>query len=97
MRLAAKVDANQSEIVRALRRFGCYVQPLHTIGKGCPDLLVGRGGRTTLLEVKDGAKPPSARSLTPDQVEWIDAWRGAPVFVVSSVDEALHVVLGVRG
>lgn len=94
MRRAAKVDENQADIVKALRRFGCAVQPLHTIGQGCPDLLVGRGGRTMLLEVKDGNKPPSARALTPDQVEWIDSWRGEPVYVVASVDDALHVVLG---
>lgn len=92
MRRAAKVDRNQSEIVSALRRFGCSVQPLHTIGQGCPDLLVGRGGRNFLLEVKDSAKPPSARALTEDQVEWLDLWRGEAVAVVASVEEALHAV-----
>lgn len=90
---AARVDANQPEIVRALRRFGCTVQPLHTVGQGVPDLLVGRNGRNLLLEVKDGAKPPSARTLTPDQVKWIDEWRGSPVYVVATVDEALHAVM----
>lgn len=94
MRRAAKVDRNQAEIVKALRRFGCTVQPLHTIGKGCPDLLVGRCGRNILLEVKDSEKPPSARALTPDQTEWLDAWRGEPVAVVETVDDALHAVLG---
>lgn len=91
MRRAAKVDANQAEIVEALRIVGCTVQPLHAVGKGCPDLLAGRGGVNYLIEVKDGRKPPSARTLTPDQVEWHDLWRGQ-VAVVSSVKEALEAV-----
>jgi hypothetical protein len=44
-----------------------------------------------LVEVKDGAKPPSARQLTPDQERWHREWRG-PVAVVTSVDEALRAV-----
>ena len=92
---AAKVDANQGEIVEALRQAGCTVQLLHMVGKGCPDLLVGTRGINVLIECKDGSKPPSARKLTADQLEWHDAWRGQ-VTVVCSVDEALSVV-GVTG
>lgn len=88
---AARTDANQTEIVEALRLVGCSVQPLHTVGKGCPDLLVGRSGLNVLIEVKDGSKPPSARTLTPDQEIWHDNWRGQ-VTVVSSVHEALQAV-----
>lgn len=88
---AAKVDANQSEIVAALRRVGATVQPLHTVGKGCPDLAVGWRGQTFLIEVKDGNKPPSARKLTDDQVEWHGGWKGQ-VAVVKSVDEALAAI-----
>ena len=88
---AAKVDANQSEIVFALRGVGATVQHLHAVGKGCPDLLVGYRNQNILMEVKDGAKPPSGRKLTPDQVEWHGSWRGT-VCVVKSVDEALGVI-----
>jgi hypothetical protein len=88
---AAKVDANQSTIVDALRKIGATVQPLHTVGKGCPDLLVGWRGINTLIEVKDGKKPPSARTLTPDQVEWHGGWKGR-VAVAKSVDEALAAI-----
>lgn len=91
MRRAAKVDENQSAIVEALRLVGCTVQPLHAVGKGCPDLLAGRNGINVLLEIKDGSKPPSARKLTRDQVLWHDAWRGQ-VAVVTSVKEALEAV-----
>lgn len=91
MRRAARTDANQTEIVSALRGVGCSVQPLHAVGGGVPDLLVGKGGTNFLVEVKDGRKPPSARQLTPDQRAWHDAWRGN-VAVVSSVEEALTLV-----
>ena len=88
---AARVDANQPEIVEALRAVGCTVQHLHTVGKGCPDLLVGRAGRNFLLEIKDGNKPPSKRKLTADEKEWHQTWTGQ-VIVVNSVDEALEAV-----
>ncbi len=89
---AARVDANQPEIVRALSGIGCSVKSLAPVGSGCPDLLVGYRGRNVLLEVKDGSKPPSARKLTPDEVLWHRAWRGQ-VCVVNDVQEALAAVL----
>ncbi|PJN96415.1 hypothetical protein CNY89_02650 [Amaricoccus sp. HAR-UPW-R2A-40] len=91
MRRAAKVDANQAAIVNALRRAGASVQPLHAVGAGCPDLLVGYRGQNLMVEVKDGGKPPSARKLTPDQADWHDAWRGQ-VIVVKDVDQALAAI-----
>lgn len=94
MRRAAKVDANQSDIIDALRKAGCTVQPLHAVGQGVPDLLCGYRGQNVLLEVKDGTKPPSKRRRTDAQVIWHDAWRGQ-VAVVSSVDEAL-CALGIQ-
>lgn len=97
MRRASKVDANQAEIVRALRGVGCSVTLLHQVGGGCPDLLVGRDKTTFLIEVKDGsAKDPRQRELHASQREWWDTWRGAMPVVVTNVDEALGVV-GVRG
>ena len=94
MRRAARVDSNQSEIVAALRKVGASVQPLHTVGQGCPDLLVAFRQTNLLMEVKDGQKPPSARALTEDEKEWIGSWK-APVFIVNSAEEAiglLHMV-----
>ena len=93
-RRAAKVDANQREVVKALRKAGATVQHLHAVGAGCPDLLVGYKGGNHLVEVKDGHKPPSARKLTPDQVVWHRDWRGN-AHVVKSVTEAL-AVLGIE-
>ena len=63
-------------------------------GRRIPDLMVGYRRKTKLLEVKDGTKPPSARELTADQINWHMDWRGEPVQVVCSVEEALACVMG---
>lgn len=94
MRRAAKIDRNQPEIVAALRRIGARVYSMAAQGDGIPDLLVGFRGETFLLEVKDGSLPPSARQLTPFQIQWHASWNGGKCFVVSSVAEAL-AALGV--
>jgi len=92
MRRRSKVDANQPEVVAALRKAGCTVQSLAAVGKGVPDIMVGRAGVTYLLEIKDGAKPPSARKLTPLEASWAAAWTGGPLATVKSVEEALLAV-----
>lgn len=96
MRRIAKTDANQPEIVAALRKAGASVTLLSQVGGGCPDLLVGIAGVNLLLEVKDGSKPVSARKLTPDQVEWHQSWRGQSA-IVSSVEEAMSALSMSRG
>ena len=91
MRLKAKVDANQKQIVTALRDAGCSVQSLAATGRGVPDLLVGRAGKNILMEIKDGSRTPSERKLTPDQEIWHSAWRGQ-IHVVTSTDDALRLI-----
>lgn len=93
MRRAAKVDRNQAEIVAALRSAGVTVQPLHTVGQGCPDLLCGFRGRNILIEVKDGDLPPSGRKLTDHQIEWHGGWKGQ-VATVEDAEAAIAVVMG---
>ena len=92
MRTAAKIDKNQTEVVAALRKVGASVQSLATIGKGCPDLLVGFQGKLYLIEVKDGTNVPSKQLLTEDQKKWHDNWTGSPVHVVRSIDGALKIL-----
>ena len=91
MKYHARTDANQSAIVKALRDMGATVQPLHAVGKGCPDLLVGWKGANLLVEVKDGEKPPSAQTLTPDQDTWHSKWAGQKI-VVNSIDAAIELL-----
>ncbi len=89
-----RVDQNHVEIVKGLRAIGASVQSIASVGKGCPDLLVGMRGFNWILEVKDGSRPPSQRRLTDDEKKWHDSWRG-DVRIVTCLDEALDVI-GVR-
>ena len=93
MRRRSRIDANQPEITRALRKLGAVVTPIHTLGHGIPDLLVSWRQRWYVLEVKDGAKPPSDRKLTPDEKKWIGAQR-APVHIVESITDVLELFSG---
>lgn len=91
MRRAAKTDANQAEIVADLRAVGATVQPLHAVGKGCPDILVGWRGRNVLIEIKDGSRVPSERRLNDIQVDWHAAWRGQ-VAVAENSEQAMAII-----
>lgn len=91
MRRAARVDDNQKEIVRELRKFGASVHCLHKTGQGFPDLVIGWQGRNYLVEVKDNSKSPSARRLTRAESEWHSKWRGQ-VAIVGSVEEAITLL-----
>ena len=92
MRRAAKIDSNQTAVVKALRAAGATVQSLAAVGAGVPDLLVGFQGKTILIEVKDGAKVPSERRLTPDQLVWHSRWRGGALSTVDGPEAALRVL-----
>lgn len=89
VRRAARVDENQPDIIAALRRIGVSVQPLHMVGKGCPDAVIGYHKVNGLIEIKDGSKPKSEQALTKDEERWISGWRG-DVVIVRSVAEALE-------
>jgi hypothetical protein len=96
-RRAARRDANEPEIVAALKAVGATVQQLS--GEDVPDLLVGFRGGDYLLEVKRPLGPRGGHaegikhvSLTPEQATWHAAWRGRPPVVVRSVDEALRAI-----
>jgi hypothetical protein len=81
-RFAKKRDANEPVIVRALRAVGASVEPISA--KDAPDLLVGFAGRTYLFEIKTPTGRPSA-----DQLTWHACWKGDPVRLVRSPEEAL--------
>jgi len=88
---ARRIDANQNDIVNALRACGAVVR-IVTQGDGIPDLLVGYRGYTLLLEVKDGNKSPSARTLTESEQKFFDEWSGGMVAIVNSAEEALDIL-----
>ena len=87
-----KPDANHAAVVEALRKIGASVCDLKAVGGGCPDLVVGYKGICQFMEIKDSAKPPSKQKLTDLQLAWHAAWRGRPVVVVRSPQEAVDAV-----
>jgi len=90
VRRAARRDDGEREIIDALRKAGAYVKQVND--EGLADLLVWHGGRTLILEVKDGRKPPSARKLTEAEQKFHNEWPGDNLFIVKSVEEALAVI-----
>lgn len=90
MRRAARRDANEQDIIKAMREAGAYVKVIND--EGLFDLLVSYRGETLLIEVKDGAKPPSARRLTEAEQKFHDEWPGADLYIVNSVEEALALL-----
>lgn len=91
-RYAAKADANQPEIVAALRQAGFVVWHI----KWPVDLLVGCGSAWLPMEIKDGQKPPSARKLTEDQ-ELFLATGGGPISVVTDAEGAVRAARAIAG
>lgn len=91
MRRAARVDSNQAEIVKALRKIGATVTPLHRVGGGVPDLLCSFRQRWMVLECKVKSKD----DLTTDQVKWIGLQR-APVFIATSPLEAVALLQDIK-
>ena len=84
MRYAARVDANQDQIVSALRAAGAYVWII-----GLPvDLVVGFRGHTFLVEIKSTSK----KRLTGLQADFFENWSGSTLSRIDSPEAALRMI-----
>jgi len=84
MRRAARVDANQDQIVSALRAAGAYVWII-----GLPvDLLVGYKNHTFLVEIKTDSK----KRLTKLQADFFENWSGSTLARIDSPEAALRMI-----
>jgi len=84
MRYAARVDANQTQIVSALRAAGAYVWVI-----GLPvDLLVGYKNHTFLVEIKTDSR----KRLTKLQADFFDNWSGSTLARIDSPEAALRMI-----
>lgn len=90
MRRAARRDHGEQDIIKAMRSCGAYVKVIND--EGTFDLLCHYNGRTLLLEIKDGTKPPSARRLTDAEQKFHDEWPGDNLYIINSVQEALDLL-----
>ena len=84
-RRAAKVDANQPEIVKAFRDLGWYVLIISQL-KNCCDIIVSKDGRTIAIEIKDGSKPPSQQKLSDGEAKFRNEWKGE-YRLIKSIDD----------
>ena len=80
-------DKTHKPIVEALRSVGASVVILADVGGDCPDIMVGYGGKTFLMELKS----PGGK-VTPGQIDFQAKWRGGPLRVVESIDAALRFI-----
>ena len=84
IRRAARVDANQAQIVSALRAAGAYVWII-----GLPvDLLVGYNGHSFLVEVKNGPR----KRLTALQQDFFNNWSGSTLARIDGPEAALRMI-----
>ena len=95
MRTRPRKDANHPDIVGTFRQCHCSVLDTASLGNGAPDIVVAcpskNGYINILIEIKDGSKPPSKRILTPDEVEFMNTWRGKYV-IIESVDDVIDLL-----
>ena len=93
MRRNARIDENQPQIVKELRKIpGFSVAITSNLGDGYPDISVGFLGITGLYEIKDPAKPPSAQKLTDKEQTFHDTWFGH----VKTVRTTAEIVVDMR-
>jgi hypothetical protein len=86
-----RIDENQTDIVETIRRFGPSVVSIASIGKGCPDLLVGFQQRNYLFEIKNPDKPKCDQQLTELEEQFHSTWRGQ-IAVIHTWQEALEIM-----
>ena len=91
MRRNAKVDVNQPEIVKALRKFGATVLITSQL-KNCFDILVGYNGINYIMEIKDGTLPPSKKRLTEGELKFKESWKGGEYYIPESVEQAINII-----
>lgn len=84
IRRAARVDANQEQVVSALRAAGAYVWII-----SLPvDILVGYKNHTYLVEIKSGSK----KRFTKLQEDFFANWPGSSLVRVDSPEAALKMI-----
>jgi hypothetical protein len=84
MRRAARVDANQEQIVSVLRAAGATVWII-----GLPvDLLVGFKNHTFLVEIKTDSK----KRFTKLQTDFFENWSGGTLARIDNPEAALRMI-----
>ncbi len=91
MRVRGRIDDNQKEVVSQLRKLGVSVAITSMLGKGFPDLVLGHQNKNFLIELKDGSKTKSRKTLTEDEEKFFNDWRGQ-VDKCESLDDICRII-----
>lgn len=83
-------DANQKQIIRDLERAGVSVKDTSQLS-GFLDIVCGYHSKNYLFEIKDPAKVPSQRKLTPAEKKFHDRWKGR-VDIILCAEDALKIM-----
>jgi VRR-NUC domain len=86
-----RADANHGDVRDWYQEQFCSVVDLHTVGKGCPDFLIGCNGYTELVECKT-----ENGELNDKQEKFIKNWRGSKVVIVRNQNDVIRHVYSMR-
>lgn len=89
--MRGRCDANQEKVVRDLRKLGCSVVSISSLGGGVGDVLIGLGGLNYLAEIKDPMQRPAKRRLTPDEKQFHETWTGQ-ICVIETAQEFMQKI-----
>lgn len=89
----AKKDANHKELMTVIGQF-CAVHDLSHAGYGVPDGVAYVRGRWELFDIKNPKTSYGRRGLNQRQKKWVADWRGGPVYLIHSIDEAKRFASG---
>lgn len=88
MTYAKRVDTNHAIVVKTLRDFGCSVFDTSAVGRGFPDIVVGKNQKTVLVEIKKDSK----EKFTPAQQAFMLNWQGSTVVRIHDIEGAINLV-----
>ncbi|MBX9609710.1 MAG: hypothetical protein K2Y51_26105 [Gammaproteobacteria bacterium] len=87
-------DGNQDEIIA---RYQANLASVIVVSRFASwDLVVGAGGVTDLVEVKDPRQPKSNRKLTPKEDDLHQTWKGSKIVIVETFDDVDRHVASMR-
>jgi len=91
---ARRTDGNHTAIRTAFRKLlgDDNVVDTSRCGGGLGDLVITYGGQILMIEIKDGAKPPSRRKLTKAQKK-----STLPTKLVNDMDDVAQAVATLKG
>lgn len=88
VKYGVKKDANHHLICDVLKAHGIPVYDLSSMGCGVPDCIVWVKDSWQFVEIKNPNTGYGRRGLNKIQRKWADQWRGGPVYIVRTIEQA---------